>query len=263
MDPFPELKTIKRSGGHWSFWGALAGMFLMVCGQAADIQVYAAASLKNVLVEVAVDYEKTHPDKLKFNLAGSNVLAQQIQEGAPADLFLSADEAKMNVLDQAKLLVPGTRRSLLTNTLVIVVEKSSSLQIKSGRDLALEKIKRLALAETQTVPAGIYAKSYLTQLGIWDQIKNRVIATENVRAALATVESGNVEAGIVYRTDALGSKEIRIAYEVPSKEGPSISYPMALVVGGKNPAGAKALLAYLTSEAGLRLFETYGFGVIR
>jgi molybdate transport system substrate-binding protein len=243
----------------------LIGFLFVMLGSsmAADIQVYAAASLKNVLAEIATNYEKMHPDKIRFNLAASNVLALQIKEGAPADLFFSADEAKMDRLQNAGLIDPTTRKSLLSNTLVIVVEKGSALTFKDAMELGSDKVKRLALAEPQTVPAGIYAKQYLQKIKLWGKVIDRVIPTENVRAALAAVESGNVDAGIVYRTDALISKEVRIAYEISALEGPNISYPVALVKGAKNFSAATELLSYLESEQALKLFEKNGFIVKR
>jgi molybdate transport system substrate-binding protein len=234
-------------------------LFSAVALSAADITVFAAASLSDALKEIAQNYEASSGDKLKFNLAASSVLARQIKEGAPADLFFSADEAKMTDLDQADLVVAGSRRSLLGNTLVIVTPKDSALAIGSATDLTSSAVAKLALAEPQTVPAGIYAKAWLEQLDLWEQISAKVIPTENVRACLAAVESANVDAGIVYKTDALISTKVRIACEVPAKDGPRISYPVALIKGSKQPAAAEHFLAYLLSADAKTIFEKYGF----
>lgn len=239
----------------------LAMVFLTAASflRAANINVFAAASLSDALKEIAQKYEPASGNKLVFNLAGSSVLARQIKEGAPADLYFSADEEKMTDLHQADLIIPGSRRSLLGNTLVIVTPKNSTLMIGSATDLTNPALRKLALAEPQTVPAGIYAKAWLAQLGLWEPISPKVIPTENVRACLAAVESANVDAGIVYKTDAIISTEVRIACEVPAKDGPRISYPVALIRGGKQQTAAEHFLVYLLSADAQAVFEKYGF----
>lgn len=227
--------------------------------RAAEVHVFAAASLTDALKEIAVDYEKKTGNQLLFNFAASSVLARQIEEGAPADLFFSADEPKMDALEKKGLLVPGSRKSLLSNALVIVVPTDSALVLKSAADLTTPEIKKIALGEPQTVPVGVYAKAYLERLGIWKQINAKIVPTENVRASLAAVESGNVEAGIVYKTDALISKKVKIAVEVPVAQGPDISYPAAVVAASKVPAESKALLEFLGSRPATTVFEKYGF----
>lgn len=224
-----------------------------------EVLVFAAVSLTDALEEITAAYEKAGGDKVLLNLAASNALARQIQEGAPADLFISADEAKMDQLEKRGLVLQGTRRSLLSNTLVIVVPVDSTLKIASPKDLAGSKVRALALAEPQSVPAGIYAKEYLKSQKLWSAVIDKVIPTESVRAALAAVESGNVEAGIVYKTDAGISKKVRIAYEVPQAEGPKISYPFAVIASSKRQEAARKLLAYLESPAALAVFRKYGF----
>lgn len=238
---------------------ALTGLAAAMPAAAAEIDVFAAASLTDALKEIAPAYEKASGDKLVFNFGASSTLARQIQEGAPADLFFSADEAKMDGLEKAGLLAKGTRRSLLSNALVIVVPADSSLKIGSAEDLASTKVKALALAETQSVPAGIYAKEWLQSQKLWDRVSAKVIPTENVRAALAAVESGNVDAGIVYKTDAGISKKVKIAYEVPAAGGPKISYPLAMIAASKHPEATRKLLVYLESAPALDVFHRYGF----
>lgn len=231
-------------------------------GRAAELNVFAAASLTDALREIAAAYEKAGGDRIVLNLGASSTLARQIQEGAPADLFLSADEEKMDGLEKRKLLLPGTRRSVLSNTLVIVVPADSPLQITGAGDLANPSLRALALAEPQTVPAGIYAKQYLRRQGIWSQVAGRVIPTENVRAALAAVEAGNADAGIVYKTDARLAKRVRIAYEVPRAAGPQISYPFAVVADSARPAAARKFLACLESPRSLAVFRKHGFLIL-
>ena len=227
--------------------------------QAAEVQVYAAASLTDALKEIASVYEKSSEDRLVFNFAASSLLARQIQEGAPADLFISADEEKMDSLEKKGLILKETRKSLLSNTLVMVVPNDRRLFFKSPGELAGPQIKRIALAEPQSVPAGIYAKRYLQKINLWDAVVDRVIPVENVRAALAAVEYGNVDAGIVYQTDAVMSKRVTVAYEVTPAEGPAISYPFAIIKDSKNPEGAEKFLRYLSSPEGLQVVKAYGF----
>ncbi len=227
--------------------------------KAEEVEVFAAASLTDVLKALATDYEKTSGDKIVFNFAASSTLDMQIKAGAPADIFFSADEAKMDDLAKQNLIAKDTRKDLLVNSLVIVVPSDSTVQVTSGAQLADPKFQKIALGQTETVPAGIYAKEYLTKLGVWAQVQPRVIPSESVRAALAAVETGNVEAGIVYKTDALHSKKVKVAYEVPVAEGPAITYPIALVQDTKHATAAKKFLDYLGSASSLKTFEKYGF----
>lgn len=226
---------------------------------AAELTMHAAASLTDAMKEIAVAYEKESGDKLQVNFGASNMLARQIEEGAPADLFLSADEAKMDGLEEKGLLVAGTRRSLLSNTLVIVVSTDAGAAPNSAADLARPEYKKLALAEPATVPAGIYAREYLQKLGLWDALKERVVPTENVRAALAAVESGNVDAGIVYKTDLVLSKKAKVAVEIPVAEGPRISYPIAVLKSSREVERAKKFAEYLAGPAAQKVFEKFGF----
>jgi molybdate transport system substrate-binding protein len=223
------------------------------------VLVFAAASLTDALKEIAASWEIAGGESVVFNFAASSLLARQIREGAPADVFLSADEAQMDGLERAGLVVPGTRRSVLSNTLVAVVPKDSALRIASARDLAGPGVERLALAEPTSVPAGVYSKKFFERVGIWDALARKVVPTENARATLAAVESGNVDAGIVYRTDAAISKHVRIAFEIPAAMGPAISYPFALVKGAPRETEARRFLAYLGSPAARAVFVRYGF----
>lgn len=235
-------------------------LLLAMPASAAELHVFAAASLTDALKEIAPGYEKATGDKLVLNLGASSTLARQIQEGAPADLFLSADEEKMDALEKQRLLLPFTRRSILSNTLVVVVPSDSRLKISGPGDLAA--VQALALAEPKAVPAGIYAKEYLETKGLWQRLSSRVIPTENVRAALAAVESGNADAGIVYKTDARISKKVKIAWEVPRAESPKISYPFAVLARSRHQAAARQLLTFLSSPAGLAVFRKHGFPIL-
>ena len=231
----------------------------LTSAKADEIEVFAAASLTDALKEIAATYEKTGGDKVIFNFAASGTLAIQIKAGAPADLFFSADEAKMDDLEKAGLIVKETRRDVLRNSLVIIAPADSALTLASPAQLAGDNVKSIALGETHGVPAGIYAKEYLEKIGIWSQIEPRVIPSENVRAALAAVETGNADAGIVYKTDALHSQKVKVIYEVPLQDGPRIVYPAAVIGDSKHAAAAKKFLDFLGEPSSLTTFAKYGF----
>jgi len=230
-----------------------------LCAPAAEINVFAAASLTDSLKVIASNYEKASGDKIVFNFGASSTLARQIEEGAPVDIFFSADEAKMDGLDKKGLIDTSTRKSRLGNSLVVVVPAASKLNVESAGDLTNASVKQIAFADPKAVPAGVYGKGWLTSQKLWATIEPKVVPTENVRAALAAVESGNVEAGVVFKTDAKISKQIKVAYEVPAKDAPKISYPMALVKEPKQPDAAKRFLNYLSSEEAGQGFKRFGF----
>ncbi|HJQ39006.1 MAG TPA: molybdate ABC transporter substrate-binding protein [Thermoanaerobaculia bacterium] len=212
---------------------------------AAEVRVFAAASLTDVLQNITSVYEERSGDKIVFNFGASSVLARQIEREAPADLFFSADEAKMDWLQNAGLIRDETRVSFISNVLVVVGTK-----IRFPKDLIG---KKLALAEPSTVPAGIYAKQWLTSVGIWKQVEPNVIPTDNVRAALAAVKAGNADAAIVYRTDLKDDAPAYIA------AGPVISYPVAVLKHAEQPDAARKFLAFLKSPDAKRLFQAHGF----
>jgi len=236
----------------------IAGV-LVLPSRAATFTVFAAASLTDSLKAIAADYEKKTGDKVRFNFGASSFLARQIEEGAPADIFFSADEAKMHGLEKKGLIVKVTRRSRLSNSLVIVVAADSPLELKSATNLTSAAVKRIALADPKTVPAGIYAKDYLEKTRLWPAVESKVVPTDNVRAALAAVESGNVEAGMVYKTDAAISRKVKVACEIPAASGPVISYPVALVKDAPQSDAARRFLKHLDSAEANRVFEQFGF----
>lgn len=230
-------------------------------GSAATVEVFAAASLTDSLQQIAAVYEKQSGDKIVFNFAASSTLARQIEAGAPADIFFSADEAKMDGLEAKGLIAKETRKSRLSNSLVIVVAAEGGVAIQSPQDLAGAKVKRVALGDPRAVPIGIYAREYLQKLNLWRAVEPKVVVTENVRAALAAVEAGNADASIVYQTDAAISKKIKVAFAVPRAEGPNISYSMAKIKDAPHPEGAGRFLEHLNSEAAGKIFRHYGFVV--
>ena len=225
---------------------------------AAQVTVFAAASLTDALKQIAADYEKSSGDKIVFNFAASGTLAGQIEAGAPADIFFSADEAKMDVLATKGLLINESRKDLLGNSLVIVTLPDQAT-VHSPADLTNVAVQRIALGEMKSVPAGTYAKMYLEKLGVWPAVESKIVPCENVRAVLAAVESGNVDAGFVYKTDAAISKKVKVAFEIPAADGPKISYPVALVKDSPQPEAAKKFLAVLDSDAAAAVFIHFGF----
>jgi len=226
---------------------------------ADTVTVFAAASLSATLKKIGDAYNANNVDKVTFNFTSSNNLARQIKAGAPADIFFSADDANMDDLDKQGLIAKNTRKEFLSNSLIIVVPIDSNFPLMGGAQLADPFFKKIALGQPDSVPAGVYAKAYLQKIGIWDKVSARIVPCDNVRAALAAVESANVDAGIVYKTDSLHSKQVKVAYEIPIEEGPAINYPVAIIAGTKNNLAAKKFLDYLSDPASLQLFQNAGF----
>lgn len=246
---------------RFSLWIPLFILLASATSHAAEILVFAAASLNDALQDIRVRYEAQQEDRVSFNFEASSKLARQIMAGAPADLFFSADEEKMDQLQAKGLIVESTRTSLLSNTLVLVTSPGQAA-LQSPKDLLAPGITRLALAQPDTVPAGIYAKAYLQGQNLWVGVADKVIPTENVRAALAAVESGNADAAFVYRTDVRAKTNVQIAYEVPPAEVPPITYPVAVIKGSKNDAAARRFLNYLRTKNAAAAFQKQGFTVL-
>jgi molybdate transport system substrate-binding protein len=244
---------------------AIFGSALLSIGQpteAATVNVFAAASLTDSLKEIALAYSRQSEDKIVFNFAASSTLARQIEEGAPADIFFSTDEAKMDGLQKQGLIDAATRRSRLSNALAIVVAADPGASIASPKDLRQQRIRRVAVGDPRAVPVGVYAREYLQRQGLWPALQPKLVMMENVRAALSAVETGDADAAIVYTTDALISKKVKIAFAIPTTEGPKISYPVALVKEAKEPEAGRKFLSYLESDQATKVFERYGFIVI-
>lgn len=221
----------------------------------SEILVFGAASLTESLQELGKQFQASTGTKVTFSFGSSNDLARQIQAGAPADVFFSADTAKMDAVEKAGLVRAADRREFLSNVLVVVVPSSSTVKIASAKDLAA--LPKLALADPAAVPAGVYAKKWLTGEGVWDAVEKKVIPTLDVRAALAAVAGGDVPAGIVYRTDAAISKDVKIAYTVTN--GPPITYSVAPIAASKRAEAAAKFVSFLDSPTGRAVFERRGF----
>ena len=229
---------------------------------ADDLTVFAAASLTDALRDIAAQWEPAGQPKPRFNFAASSTLARQIEQGASANVFASADEQWMDYLTSRDLIVPGTRRDLLGNALVLVVPKdrARTVQIGPGFDLLalLGPDGRLATGDPANVPAGIYARQALSKLGMWEAVEPRLARADSVRSALLLVEHGEAPAGIVYATDAAVSSEVAVAGRFPEDSHFPISYPFALVRGGDTPA-ARSFLAFLSTAAARDIFRARGF----
>jgi molybdate transport system substrate-binding protein len=224
-----------------------------------SVTVSAAISLTDALTAAAEQYKSAGGGPVLFNFGGSNVLARQIVNGAPVDLFISADEAQMDLVARAGLVADGTRVNLLTNLLAVVVPGDRPRTLSGIRDLLDPAFKRIAIGDPDAVPAGVYARAFLQQEGLWDALRPRIIASTNVRAALTAVETGAADAGIVYRTDARMSTHAAVAWTVPAERGPRIVYPAAIVKGAANAGEAARFLAFLRGAQADRIFARFGF----
>ena len=242
-----------------------ASLALPAVGEAADdaTLVFAAASLKNALDSAVDDYSRTTGRTVTVSYAASPALAKQIEEGAPADIFLSADLAWMDYVQERNLIAADSRVTLLGNDIVLVAPADSAavLEIAPGFPLADALAGgKLAMAETASVPAGKYGKAALENLGVWDSVAASVAEAENVRAALALVSRGEAPLGIVYTTDAKADEGVKVVGTFPADSHPPILYPVALTANAK--PDAKAFLDYLVSATAKPFFEAQGFRVV-
>jgi molybdate transport system substrate-binding protein len=224
-----------------------------------EINLYAAASLRDVLESVTPACERATSTKLVVNLGSSNELARQIEAGRKADVFFCADEAWMNRLEKAGLVEMTTRRSVLSNRLVVIGRRDDSITVKSPADLLVPAIKWIALANPEAVPAGKYAREWLEKAGLWGALGDRVLPSVDVRAALAAVEAGGAQAGVVYRTDARISSKVRVLYEVSESEGPPISYPIAAMKDRPHLDAAIRVVTFLGGPEVAAAYEKFGF----
>ena len=220
--------------------------------------VSAAISLSDALVEIEKAYAASGGGPVRFNFAGSNVLARQIVNGAPADIFISADLAQMKYAERGGAVVPGSWTPLVGNTLAVVTPPGGQ-PIRNAHGLLSPSVRRIAIGDPAAVPAGLYARHYLERLGLWQQLEPKLLPLVNVRAALAAVESGGVDAAIVYESDAAASGNAAVAFVVPVTEAPPIVYPMALVSHSRNRAAAERFARFLGSDQATGIFRRYRF----
>jgi molybdate transport system substrate-binding protein len=226
----------------------------------SSITVFAAASLTNVLQDLGDEFTKDSSIPVRFSFAASSALARQIENGSPADMFFSADLEWMDYLQARKLIQPATRHDVLGNQLVLIAPTESKITLKIAPHFALAATLgkgRLATGDPDSVPVGRYAREALTNLGVWDDVSTRLVRAESVRSALAFVARGEAALGIVYATDALIDKNVRVVDAFPADTHSAIIYPIALTTAAK-PDAAK-FLAYIRGPAGDVVFKHYGF----
>ncbi|MDX2290262.1 MAG: molybdate ABC transporter substrate-binding protein [Hyphomicrobiaceae bacterium] len=232
---------------------------------AGDLLVFAAASLKSAFDEIASTWRKVTGGTLRISYAGTPALARQIEQGAPADVFVSADRKWMDVLAAAGHVDAASRRDLLTNSIVLIAhgKDAKPVEIATGFDLAgLLGDGRLAMAMVDSVPAGVYGKASLTALGVWDSVAGKIAQAENVRAALALVARGEAPFGIVYATDAVAADNVTVVGRLPLGSHPPIVYPAAVTTTSQDRASALAFLEFLSSATAAQVFERHGFKVV-
>jgi molybdate transport system substrate-binding protein len=240
----------------------ILGTMTTFAANTVELNISAAASLKDALLDIQKLYEAKQPNvKLIINLGSSGKLQTQIEQGAPADLFISAAIKQMDALEKENLIVKKTRKDILFNQLTLIVPKDSALNLKDFKELTREDVKKIGCGAPESVPAGEYAQQVFKNLGIWDTLQGKLVYGTDVRAVLTYVETGNVDAGIVYRTDAMISNKINIIAAAPAGSHDPIVYPAAILANAAQPKAATKFLAYLTSPAGKKVFEKYGFAV--
>ena len=242
-----------------SLTAGLCALALSSTLSAQELTVSAAASLTNAFQAIGQAYEKAHAgSKITFNFAASGPLLAQIQQGAPVDVFASADQETMNRAATAKLLVDGTRVDFAQNTLVVIVPSTATKTPQALQDLTGADFKRIATGTPATVPVGRYTMEAVQKAGLTDALQPRWIFGESVRQVLNYVARGEVDAGFVYRTDALIERDkTRIAFTAPTTT--PVSYPIAAIAAGKNAEGARQFIGFVRSPAGAEILEKFGF----
>ncbi len=238
----------------------MRGMSLAQASRQPPVLVLAAASTANAMEEIRRQFTKEVGLEVRTSYAATCALALQVTHGVEADVFLSADQKWTDFLRDKGLI--AAQQNLLGNRLVIIVPKESSMRVTKLEDLTAAAVKHLALGSPESVPVGRYAQQALAKLGLWEQLKSKVVAAEDVQRALSFVETGNAEAGIVYSTDAAISKNIQVAAEVSPELTEPIRYPVALLTHGKGRAGAESFYRYLMSPAAAKVFQQYGFSIV-
>lgn len=237
----------------------------LLCGaiaggpRAETLNVSAAVSLGETLEQVIAAYARSGGAAVRLNLGASNALARQMISGAPVDVFISADEAQMNLVDRAGALAPGTRIDLLRNQLAIVTSPNLTGLVTSPKMLANPAIRRVAIGEPTAVPAGVYARQYLERTGLWAAISTKLVPMTSVRAALSAVDNGAADAAIVYVTDVRAARSARIAFTVPETDTPRIIYPAAVGAGARNRNEATRFLSFLRGAEAAAIFRAHGF----
>ena len=247
-------------------WDRLSNIQIENSSQATpstQLTVSAAASLKHVMEEIEIFYQQEHPEtEIIYNFASSGSLQRQIEQGAPVDIFISAATNQMDALQKQNLLLTETRRNLLKNQIVLVIPASNqknNLRVDNFNDLTTKEINTIALGEPKSVPAGKYAQEVLNSFKIADQVNSKAVYAKDVRQVLNYVATGNVDAGIVYRTDAQVSDNVKIAAIAPETSHSQIIYPITVIKDSDNPEAARKLVEFLTTAEAQAVFKEYGF----
>lgn len=253
---------MKKQWIKWVGGVALASGLIVQASAAEKITVFAAASLTNALQEIATEYQKGHDVQVVSSFASSSTLARQIEQGAPADLFISADQQWMDYVIDKQQMVKDTRYTLLGNNLVLIAAKSAGqakIEINKKTDWSkLLKGGRLSVGDPDHVPAGIYAKEALQSLGVWTALEPQLAPANNVRSAMALVEREEAPLGIVYGSDAVASEKVKVVGIFPEESHKPVEYPVAIVKDRQTPA-VTAFYRYLKSPEAAAIFERYGF----
>jgi molybdate transport system substrate-binding protein len=226
-----------------------------------ELLVSAAISLKESLQEIGARFERDHPDvKVVFNFGASGVLQQQIEQGAPVDVYVSAALKQMDDLEAKGLILPKTRHTVAVNVVVLITPDTSRFHLVSLNDLTRSEVKLIAIGNPRTVPAGEYARAILTSLGLWDILQPKLILTENVRQALAYVTSGEVDAALVYATDAQSAgRTVRVVAVAPEGSYLPVLYPIAAIKASSQPALAGEFVDLALSKVGQQILKAHGF----
>ncbi|HEX4002158.1 MAG TPA: molybdate ABC transporter substrate-binding protein [Candidatus Acidoferrales bacterium] len=233
-----------------------------VQAQHTDLTISAAISLKDALDATKQAYASQAPAvSLSMNYGASGTLQLQIEQGAPVDVYISAAPKQMDALESKGMLLAGTRKDLLRNEIVLIVPRESTLGMSSFQDLLKPDVKRVALGEPVTVPAGKYAQEVLTHFGIYSQVNGKAVLAKDVRQVLTYVETGDVDAGIVYTTDGLSTNKVKIVATAPPDSHEPVIYPVAVIKTTKDAAAAKAFEDFLSGPQARAIFEKYGFSL--
>jgi molybdate transport system substrate-binding protein len=252
---------------RWLAYGFLAIISAVGTGFAArpaprqaNLTISAAISMKDSLDEVQHDFTAANPSiVIACNYGASGTLQLQIEQGAPVDVYISASPKQMDTLEAKRLLLEGTRKNLLRNEVVLIVPRDSRSLVSSFQDLARPDVKQIALGEPTTVPAGEYAKEVLAYLGIYGVVKPKALLAKDVRQVLTYVETGNVDAGVVYSTDAASSSRVKVVATAPEKSHLPVVYPVAVIKNSKEPAAARAFEDFLFGAQARAIFRKNGF----
>lgn len=227
---------------------------------AIELVVSAALSVQEAMKEVQTAYQELAPEvAITYNFGPAGSLAQQIEQGAPTDIFLSASKKWMDDLEEKGEILPDSRQDLLLNSLVAIVPADKDLSVASFNDFATDKVSKIALGEPDSVPAGQYAQETLTSLNLFDAVQSKLVFGKDVRQVLSYVETGNVDVGLVYATDAKTSERVRIIATADAETHSPIVYPIGIVADSDRAEAARAFLEFLSSDAAADIFENYGF----